>query len=499
MCIFIPLMAMGEDLWFTQAGAGAADGSSLANAFSAASFNNSANWGSGAGKVSAGDTARLSGTFTSALTVQDTGTAGNIITINFETGAKLSTTTWGASGSALTITSKRYITIEGNSGIIEETANGTGLANQHDNQGITLTTCGDVIVRNLIITNIFRRTAGDSDSTGRGNCIQVNSCTNTTISGCDLSHAAVCLYFTYGVTSNLRNFAAFNNNLTRCNWGFGGGDTADGAQADGVYFTNNIVQNYREWDNPTGNFHHNCVFPFASQGSSSRLLNMVVANNQFGPEVNNDGFATSYLFFEGYLSAPLVFNNLFTNSASSTAPAQAYFYDKPVSAFSRSTKFFNNTIVGRSQQGTALDLEEDGAQVTNNLILSVSSAIYNAGSTPSALSQTYDYNVYAGCLNNFGDLGRTFAAWQALTSTPDVHSSTSTPTLDAGWAPTAADTVCKDAGTASVSAAVVIDKAGVARPQGSAYDIGAFEYQTPAAPPAFTARTGRLKGVKLRP
>ena len=67
--------AWAENLYVTQAGAGSGNGSSVANAFSAAAFNTAGNWGVGAGKISAGDTVYLSGTFTTRLTVLGSGTS----------------------------------------------------------------------------------------------------------------------------------------------------------------------------------------------------------------------------------------------------------------------------------------------------------------------------------------------------------------------------------------------------------------------------------------
>lgn len=59
--------------WYvTQDGAGAANGTSLANAWSAAQFSNATQWG--AGEIEAGSIVYLSGVFTSRLTIQGSGT-----------------------------------------------------------------------------------------------------------------------------------------------------------------------------------------------------------------------------------------------------------------------------------------------------------------------------------------------------------------------------------------------------------------------------------------
>lgn len=76
--------AATQTYYITQSGAGLQDGTSLANAWSAVNFNDTANWSSteNTAKIDPGDTAILSGTFTSQLTIGQSGTSGNPITIN---------------------------------------------------------------------------------------------------------------------------------------------------------------------------------------------------------------------------------------------------------------------------------------------------------------------------------------------------------------------------------------------------------------------------------
>lgn len=68
------LVGRAEILYVTQSGAGSGNGSSIGNAFSASAFNTSGNWGSGAGKISAGDIVFLNGSFTTRLATQGSGT-----------------------------------------------------------------------------------------------------------------------------------------------------------------------------------------------------------------------------------------------------------------------------------------------------------------------------------------------------------------------------------------------------------------------------------------
>jgi hypothetical protein len=104
-----------EDLYVAQSSSGAADGSSCANALAATFFNNAANWGAGAGQINGGDTVHLCGTITSTLTTQASGTAGNLITILFEAGAKLSQAVCPSGTGCLQIAGHDFIVVNGGS------------------------------------------------------------------------------------------------------------------------------------------------------------------------------------------------------------------------------------------------------------------------------------------------------------------------------------------------------------------------------------------------
>ena len=82
--------AFSETIYVSQSGSGSGTGLDTSNRMSLANINNAANWGIGVGKVSPGDTVSLSGTFTSKLNILGNGTAGNVITILFESGARFS-------------------------------------------------------------------------------------------------------------------------------------------------------------------------------------------------------------------------------------------------------------------------------------------------------------------------------------------------------------------------------------------------------------------------
>src|SRR5580704_6457214 len=90
-----------NSVYIAQNAAGAADGSSAANALPVTYFNNGANWsgGSPAGaQIGPGTIVHLCNVISSPLTVQGSGTAGNSITILFESNASMSAPDWTATG-----------------------------------------------------------------------------------------------------------------------------------------------------------------------------------------------------------------------------------------------------------------------------------------------------------------------------------------------------------------------------------------------------------------
>src|ERR1017187_5060971 len=111
-------------------------------------FNNSSNWGSGAGQIGPGTTVLICGSFLSStpgatlLTIQGSGISGNPITLLFDTNASLTNSTyWGygsSDGGAIFGSSKSYITINGGTtGLIQNTGNGTGLAYEMPSSGVS--------------------------------------------------------------------------------------------------------------------------------------------------------------------------------------------------------------------------------------------------------------------------------------------------------------------------------------------------------------------------
>ncbi len=104
--------ASAENHYVTQDGAGSMDGSSSANAWSVDNFNDAANWNTAANtndkKIGPGDTVYFSGTITTKLLVQGSGTSGNYITLDGLEGGNYDAIGEGNDGQAVININEEY-------------------------------------------------------------------------------------------------------------------------------------------------------------------------------------------------------------------------------------------------------------------------------------------------------------------------------------------------------------------------------------------------------
>jgi hypothetical protein len=140
--------ASASNVYVAQSAAGGGTGVDCANAYAVTFFNTAGNWGAGAAQIGQDTTVHLCGTFTASagangyLTFQDSGASGHPITLLWETGAVVQSAYFGTGG-AVSTNGKTYLVIDGGTnGVIQNTANGTVLANQQANSsGVVVNNC----------------------------------------------------------------------------------------------------------------------------------------------------------------------------------------------------------------------------------------------------------------------------------------------------------------------------------------------------------------------
>lgn len=169
-----PITGPASDVYLAQVAAGTADGSSCSNARAASYFNLGANWGTGLTQIGGGTVVHFCGSISIVWTPPTSQGTGRI-TLRYEPGAKLSapanqnfivfgpsTNKWKIDGGTLCgpQPSGGNVDVPCN-GVIENTANGTNLANQVypvvaiDHSRVT----GDVEVVGVDIRNLYVHTA----------------------------------------------------------------------------------------------------------------------------------------------------------------------------------------------------------------------------------------------------------------------------------------------------------------------------------------------------
>jgi hypothetical protein len=459
--------------WVAQSSAGSADGTSASNAYSIAQLNAASPY-----SPAAGDTVVLSGTITTKLVIPTSGSAGNIITYQFDTGAKFSTARWatGAIGST-----QSYITIDGGTnGIIEATGNGTARATQLACIGINITGGSNITIKNLLVRDMYVRTPGSAELVREGQGIVVQDITGgLLIENCTVTEGDTMIAFVWSLTST--NWIVRDCVLSRCNHGIFASITQNNVVITNPKFYRNRVSESDIWEGHP-DLHLNCIFiacesPAAQGGdytNGGTAPGLEVYSNYIGPEIGFTNTAAIFIPDQGWRAFAncMVYNNLFTSDSGT------HWNNGCIAVSSNGALVANNTYIAGGGGGTFIQIGQGSASTTgmiikNNLGTNIGTGIY----CPQGGIASCDYNVFhyeSGTAENTYPPGGYYsmATWTAATGF-DVHTSTSLPSLDASNVPTSGDTVAKDHGT-DLSAYFTTDKNGNTRT--GTWDIGAFEY-----------------------
>lgn len=301
-------IAQGEGIYIAQTAQGSDNGSSAANAHSVIWFNTAANWGTGAGKISPGDTMRLCGTITSPIIIQGSGTTGNPITVLFESGAKMSKAHWyGAnSNAAIYGNSKSYIVIDGGTnGLIEATDNGTAKTYQYNIAGVFFSSGSNITVKNLSVYPLYERVEG-ADSNNFCSGLEFDGIsTNITLRNNTLKDASNGMYIGYRAGSSGIDISG--NTGDNC----GHSCVTVGSQntnetITNVQIYNNTFHKSRKWSGAPA-IHTNLIHAWAVH-SGSRLDELKIFNNHFSGQCGTN--STALVFLEGYIYSPQIYNNI---------------------------------------------------------------------------------------------------------------------------------------------------------------------------------------------
>lgn len=490
---FIPVILLsvstvfGEDLYVAQSDAGLADGSSCANAHSAAWFNTSGNWGVGAGKISSGDTVHLCGTITTTLSVQANGALGSPITILFESGAKLSQ----PAARLMTCAKSNIIVDGGANGIMENTDNGSALGNQLATSGIYASGATNLEVKNLTIRNLYVHTlkSDNAPDVSTDGAVYMNGGQNLSVHNCVFSDIGWVLNIPVAQGFGLN---IYQNTFSNYDHGVAGIGTAMSSPS-GVNIYSNHFGTTAVWDTDSNRWHHDGIHTFF--GAGGILSGVNIHDNLFDGDWGSNN--TAHIFMEGDFTHAnrnaqtnwIIYNNVFIQFANQVLNNGIF------NGSSTNLHFFNNTVVGSGVgQSAALSGIHMGILVENNVLTGFNSFL--ALSSSSSID-TINYNLYAAVvgggnspfsLNGTGY--STFALWKAGTGADGNSSQVTDAGLNSSGVPLAGSGVI-DAGT-SLASFFTTDYLGNSRPSGSAWDIGAYEFG--GSPPTVITTMHAVRG-----
>jgi len=493
-----PIFCMAEDIYIAQNAAGSDVGYSCSNAHSALWFNTTTNWGSGAGKISAGDTVHLCGTITSQLTIQGNGSPGLPITIYFEPGANITPATYCDHNGCLKVSNRSYIIVDGGTdcGYINGadvpcngTIRNTTAIPSSSSFGIVADSCSNCEFKNLNIGPLCEPNGVDypgGDNRGIQNLMGTpngstwkvhNNVIHGTSSGIvyvpQENDNGLQVYNNYEYENNSHVDISNNNNGTMI-----------GAVIHHNHFGSTAV-----WDYPGCPAHHNSLHAFAKTGSNGGTNSGIDYYNNF---IDGDwgNCATSGLFIEGGEYGAnrnvRVFNNVFQPTYDQMNNGIVSLNGDGALAFN------NNTIIGIGANGdlcfsTSGDGTNTSIRVNNNIIAGCRTLVLIKNISLS----TWDYNIYGsydgGTIvtdQSIPEWYSTIAQWQSVCNC-DAHSLSDVGTM---WVKVDSTGHLQN-GSPAIDIGVDLSSLGITalnsgldgvnRPKGSAWDIGAYEYYPP--------------------
>lgn len=535
--------ARANDVYIAQVAAGGGTGlTSCANALVYTYFNSSGNWTGGTptgAQIGPGTTVHLCGTFPDGpgnlLTTQGSGSSGNPITIKFESGGNITSAVWTA---AVIQINHSFITVDGGgtgsaaagtfvpNGIIQATASGTGLANTTGG-GTAVNVTGpvsNVIVKNLTIANLYKRTCIGAISTctdpnqgGLGisfiNCTNCQEFNNTIH---DLHWAVV---WSVNGGNSISNFLSTGDNIYNVDHGAvpAIGLGSSGTQT-GILVYGHHIHDFQSWDDSHTNYpgcatapcnHHDAVHVFSFGGGVQdqiSIYNLLIDGN-FGVNTNA-GIYMEAADEGGTITHCNIFNNVINPTLASATASGG------IADYSTNGCFgVNNTVL---QQGIIAGFVTSiGPTWYNNVVPG------NANNQPEVMGDGHgavlgpiDFNAFAllptngnGFVGAAGGCCISFSQWQ--TAGRDTHAVAAPPSgqgpisflgLSVNYIPqTGSPLIASGKNLFSTCngqpnpglGALCFDKAGVARPTVSNWDIGAYQAASgvsiPAVPTGLTA------------
>lgn len=523
----LPAHGQAATVYVTQTGGptGNCTGSPL---LSAAAFNTTSSWGTGASQIGPGTTILICGNITTTLNFQASGVSGKPITLKFDAGAVMSSPVWPWLNGAINSGGYSYLVIDGGTnGIIQNTANGIGLANQAQTTAIQLGAgsgnSSNIEVKNLTCANMFIMYSGATWPSGLENthlnCVyDGGSGGNISIHDNVMHDVSWAINFQGNAASS--GVSIYGNEIYNFDHGFALGldGCSPSCSATNVSFHDNHVHDPANWDDPSDYNHHDGVHIYANGGSGTMTVNGVsIYNNLFDGNWGMHYTAQLWCQYDpGTLENFNVYNNVFAMPNDGNPGGNGLV---TCGTNAGTNHIVNNTFIGnpgthRPSYGFSWStsdgiLSGGTVDVQNNSFVNIDRPVYIQSAYPVALNN-WDHNIYQDS-SGFWEWTwnstnySTFAAFQNACGCDLIGSSAASgsfitalglpssgsPVLNAGT------NLCGVLGCTSGLAALSSDTSAgdtrtpIQRPTGTtAWDVGAYQVSNlslPAAPTGLTA------------
>jgi hypothetical protein len=425
------------------------------------------------------------------ITIGASGTSGNPITVFFENNAVLTAPYWassvgGTSAGAITCGSHSWIVIDGNNnlGLVENTANGSGLANQHASTGVSCFGSNNV-VKNLTIANLYVQVS-PSATLGDNSVIRAIDVTgqNVTLQGNTLHDCGWCIIDSYNASDT--NLQILNNNIYHMGHGVAfAASTAVACSSPCLIMTGNHIHDAANWTSTGCAFHQDGLHMFGVSGSS--MDGVTVANNLFDGDWGT--CPTGFVFVEAGgggspagLKNSTWYNNVMIVVNASFVNTNGWFGVS--SGTSGSQLIANNTILGLNATDNTLCFNMQNlssVQFTNNVASPCGDPVQISSSTLSSTNNNFygpSCNNGANCFIWNGSFTGSFSAWKTACSCDASAVQNNTPKINTnGSLQSGSPAIGIGANLTSLSiAGLDSDYIGTLRPASTAWDAGAYEF-----------------------
>lgn len=494
LALFAVSPCYAKNIYVAQTTAGLGTGADCANARPVAWFNATANWGAGPAQITAGDTVHLCGTISSELDAQGSGVAGSPITLLFENNAQMSSPVF--SPNAINLVSRSYITVDGGTnGIIQNTANGTGLANHLPSRAIEFTGGNNIEVRNLTFSNLYVHTTVSDTAVDQTavNCIYANGFGNSISFHNNVAHdVGWCVHFQVGRGQASSGIDVYNNEIYNFDHGVTLGLNVTSGSGSSVSIHDNHFHDPANWDTTANVYHHDGIHAFAYCGdgiafcATANWTGLSIYNNLFDGNWGRNN--TANVFFEGNEQNSDIYNNVSIGFASVNLNNGA------MAVGGINCHVYNNTLTGSgltTQTNALLGLSGPGTIVRNNVITTAGQLIQAnpLNSAGQASTFTFSNNTYANggnnsflwCLPgpacNFWSFGQFSSNWVPASGETASQAVASANIDSAGHPLTGSAAIGAGANLTSLGITPLdSDKARVVRPATGAWDAGAYQF-----------------------